>query len=342
MDIYTAALFILLHKNIRMKKTVLLLILLPLFSHAQIITTVAGCGIGDDSLGVAAELFYPHSVAVDSAKGDIYIADASNARVRKINTSGVITTVAGNGRAGYSGDGGAATAAQLAYPSGVAVDKEGNVYIGDEGNNRIRKIDIAGIISTFAGTGVPGYSGDGNQATAAELHEPIGLSFDTSGNLYIADGVNNRIRKVNTSGIITTVAGNGTGAYSGDGTPATLAELNIPYAVVADNKGHLYIADWGNSRIRMVNSSGMISTIAGTGSATYSGDGGPATAAAINHPNGVTADTFGNVYFSDAHNSRVRKIDMNGIISTIAGTGIAGYSGDGGRRPPPNSASLPR
>jgi sugar lactone lactonase YvrE len=312
-----------------MKNILYVFILLPFFSHAQIITTIAGCGIGDDSLAIKAELFYPHSVAVDT-EGNVYIAEADNSRVRKVNTSGIIATIAGNGRYGFSGDGGPGTAAQLSYPSGVTVDRAGNVYVSDQDNSRVRMISTSGIISTYAGNGTRGYSSDDIPATSAELSSPIGLAFDTSGNLFIADAGNFRIRKVDTAGIITTVAGDGIPGYSGSGVPATTTGLGTPYAVAADDKGNLYIADWSNSLILKVDTAGIITTIAGDGTPGYSGDGGPATAASINYHNGVTADTSGNVYFSDAHNSRVRKIDTAGIITTVAGNGIAGYGGDGG------------
>jgi len=298
-----------------------------------IISTVAGNGTagysGDGGAATAASLSSPYGVAVDSA-GNIYIADRSNNRIRKVNTSGIISTVAGNGALGYSGDGGAATAAQLSSPHRVTVDSSGNIYIADTGNYRIRKVNTSGIISTVAGNGTQGYSGDGGAATAAQINNPYGVAVDSAGNIYIADNGNKRIRKVNTSGIISTVAGNGTGGYLGDGGVATAAQLNNPYGVTVDNNGNIYIADTSNRRIRKVNTSGIISTVAGNGTAGYSGDGGAATAAQLNNPYGVTVDNSGNIYIADTSNRRIRKVNTSGIISTVAGNGTAGYSGDGG------------
>jgi len=302
-------------------------------SNLGIITTIAGNNTagysGDGGAATAAELNAPHGVAVD-ASGNVYIADESNQRIRKVNTSGIISTIAGNGTGAYSGDGGAATAAQIYNPYGVAVDASGNVYIADESNHRIRKVNTSGIISTIAGNGTGAYSGDGGAATAAELHFPNGVVVDASGNLYIADTYNYRIRKVNTAGIITTIAGNGIGAYSGDGGAATAAELHYPTNLTIDASGNMYIADFNNYRIRKVSTSGFISTIAGNGNLGYSGDGGAATAAELGVTEGVTVDAAGNVYFADSKNNCIRKISTSGIISTIAGNGAPGYSGDGG------------
>jgi uncharacterized repeat protein (TIGR03803 family) len=252
-----------------------------------------------------------------------------------------INTQAGNGTQGYSGDGGPATSAELSAPDGVAVDTSGNIYIGDLGNNRIRKVTVStGDISTVAGDGTGGYSGDGGPATKAELSSPEGLWVDASGNIYIADHTNSRIRKVTAStGIITTVAGNGTTGYSGDGGPATEAELCAPEDVTVDSAGNIYIADSCNSRIRKVTvSTGIITTVAGDGTAGYSGDGGAATKAELDDPIGVGLDTSGNIYIGDFSNNRVRKVTVStGIITTVAGDGTNGYSGDGG---PATSAEL--
>ncbi len=241
-----------------------------------------------------------------------------------------ISTIAGNGTAGYSGDSGAATSAELFFPEEVAVDASGNVYIADLRNNRIRKVTAAtGIITTFAGTGTAGYSGDGGAATSAELSYPAGVAVDASRNVYIID--DNRIRKVTAAtGIITTIAGNGTAGYSGDGGAATSAELYYSNGVAVDASGTIYIVD--NNRIRKVTSStGIITTIAGNGTAGYTGDKGPATAAELSYPGGVAVDALGNVYIADVANNRIRKITAStGIITTIAGNGALGYSGDGG------------
>ena len=288
-----------------------------------IISTVAGNGIrgysGDSGQATAAELNYPSGITVDDS-GNIFIADFYNYRIRKVTTKGIIYTIAGDSTQGYSGDGGAATAAELSYPSGVALDAKGNIYIADMGNNRIRIVNKAGVINTIAGNGNSGYSGDGGLATAAELNSPYGLTVDIFGNIYIADNLNNRIRKINNAGIISTIAGNGTAGYSGDGIVATMAELYSPFGVSVDSLGDIYIADEINNRIRKINSTGIISTIAGNGTQGYSGDGGPATAAEINSPPGVAVDASGNIYIADYGNQRVRKINSTVGINELFST----------------------
>jgi sugar lactone lactonase YvrE len=255
---------------------------------------------------------------------------------------GEITTVAGNNAWGYSGDNGPATSAWLDSPDGVAVDASGNLYIADTSNNRIRKVDPSGTITTVAGDGTAGYSGDNGPAISAELDRPYGVAVDASGNLYIADTYNQRIRKVSTSGTITTVAGNGHenypgalngGGYSGDGGLATDAELNAPLAVAVDTSGNLYIADTYNQRIRKVDTSGTISTVAGNGQGGslggYSGDGGPATSAELAQPTGVAVDASGDIYIiSDQYHNCIRKVDTSGTITTVAYDGlIQAYTG---------------
>ncbi|HSB13927.1 MAG TPA: hypothetical protein VLE22_05675 [Bryobacteraceae bacterium] len=278
----------------------------------------------------------PAGVAVD-ASGNLYIADSSNHRVRKVSAAGIISTVAGDGSPGYSGDNGPAISAQLGVPSGVAVDAGGNLYIGDTGNYRIRKVSAAGIISTVAGDGSPGYSGDNGPAISAQISRPYGVAVDAGGNLYIADADNNRIRKISVAGIITTVAGNGSAGYSGDGGPAISAQLDYPWGVALDASGNLYIADLRNSRIRKVSVARVITTVAGNGSAGYSGDGGPAVNAQFFNLYAVAVDASGNLHIADTGNSRIRKVSAAGIVTTTAGNGSLSYSGDGG---PAASAQL--
>ncbi len=304
-----------------------------------IITTIACNGTsgftGDGGPATAASCV-PYRVARDSA-GNLYVADGSSRRIRKVSAAGIITTVAGRGTGQSSGDGGPATLAELIQPLGVAVDPAGNVYIADEGSNRIRKVNTAGIISTIAGNGKQGFNGDGGPATSASLYEPSGVAVDPAGNVYIADAGNLRIRKVDTAGIITTIAGNGKEGFSGDGGPATSAELSFPVGVAVDPAGNVYIADEGSNRIRKVNTAGIISTIAGNDTQGFSGDGGPATSASLNKPREVAVDLAGNVYISDAGNFRIRKVNPAGVISTVAGRGTSGFTGDGA---PASSAQL--
>uniref|UniRef100_UPI001FE0E2EF NHL repeat-containing protein n=1 Tax=Spirosoma luteum TaxID=431553 RepID=UPI001FE0E2EF len=299
-----------------------------------VISTVAGTGIsgfsGDGGAATAASLSGPSGLAFD-ASGNFYIADGGNQRIRKVSTAGIISTVAGTGISGFSGDGGAATSASLYGPADMAYDASGNLYIADIGNRRVRKVNTSGIISTVAGNGFVGFSGDGGAATAAGLYFPTGVAYDASGNLYIADANNNRIRKVSPSGIISTVAGSGgSGFFLGDGGPATAASLVSPTSVAVDASGNLYIAELNNARIRKVSTSGIISTVAGNGSQGFSGDGGPATAASLVSPTSVAVDASGNLYIADFDNHRIRKVSTSGIISTVVGTGVAGFSGDGG------------
>jgi sugar lactone lactonase YvrE len=302
-------------------------------AHAQIITTIAGgdsTGLGDGGPATACELNNPYSTAIDAA-GNLYIADAGNNRVRKVNTAGIITTIAGTGVEGYGGDDSAATTAKLAGPVGVAVDASGNLYISDDYNARIRKVNTSGIITTIAGISAYGYSGDNGPATAAKLYSPHGIAVDGSGNVYVCDALNNCIRKINTAGIITTIAGTGMPGYSGDGYAATAAKLDQPFGIALDDSGNIYFAEWGNNCVRKINTSGIINTIAGGNNTLgFSGDNGPATAADFHIPIGIAIDGNGNIYIGDSYNNRVRKINSSGIISTYAGTGIEGYSGDGG------------
>jgi len=240
----------------------------------------------------------------------LYIADFGNNVIRKVTSSGIISTIAGTGRVhGYIGDGGPATDALLNQPRGIAVDGSGNIYIADMGNHTVRKITSSGILIRVAGTiGMANYSGDGGPATAAELSFPEGLALDANGNLYIADEGNNRIRKVTPTGTISTVVGKGTAGYSGDGGAAIAAELSGPADVKVDGDGNLYIADDINNRIRKVTTAGTISTLAGCGLAPYGGDGGAAILAKIFSPSGIAIDANGNVYIADYGNNRIRKV----------------------------------
>ena len=293
------------------------------------ITTIAGTGeegfSGDGGPAVQAYLNSPNDVAVDSA-GNLYIADSDNSRIRKVDSSGVISTIAGTGEYGFGGDGGPAVLAQLKYPTGVVTDDTGNLYIAGYNNQRIRKVDSSGIITTVAGSERGGFSGDGGPATAARLDYPKGVATDGAGNLYIADRY--RVRKVDPSGIITTVAGSG-GGFGGDGGLATKARLSAT-DVATDGIGNLYIADSSNNRIRMVDPSGIITTVAGTGEYGFGGDGGPATNAQLHFPSGVAVDGTGNLFIGDQQNNRIRMVDSAGTITTIAGSGEWGFGGDGG------------
>ena len=293
------------------------------------IDTIAGRGVGNNDPGVQTQLAYPYDVAVDGA-GNLYIADTSNQRILRVDTAGTITTFAGTGEEGYSGDGGPAVQALLNGPFGVAVDGAGNLYIADTFNHRIRRVDIAGTITTFAGTGEEGDSGDGGPAVQTLLNNPFGVAVDGAGNLYIADRDNHRILRVDIAGTITTFAGTGDRGYSGDGGPAVQALLNEPFGVAVDGAGNLYIADSLNNRIRRVDASGTITTFAGTGDWGYSGGGGPAVQALLSRPRGVAVDGAGNLYIADSDNHSIRRVDIAGTITTIAGTGNRGYSGDGG------------
>ena len=364
---------------------------------AGTLTRFAGNGragnSGDGGPALAAQLSFPMGIAIDAA-GNVFVADRDASVVRKIAANGTITTVAGSGTPGYTGDGGAAISAQINGPFGIALDSAGSLYIADTTNNVVRNVSPDGTISTVAGTGTPGYLGDGGTARSAWLNGPEGVALDAAGNLYIADTFNGRVRRVGTDGIITTAAGIGsTGIFSGDGGPAISAGISLPPDVASDRAGNLYIADFGNSRVRMVtngiittaagrndgvppidgeeavnarfegptgltvdrggniyfvesgigsgtglalgdykvwkvNAAGILTLFAGNGIASFSGDGGAATAAQFNGPVGVAAGAAGVVYISDTQNQRVRAVAPGGTLATVAGTGVAGFNGE--------------
>lgn len=328
-----------------MKKSLLVFLLVLGFrANSQIISTVVGSGSagfmtggysGDGGPADSAEMKTPTGIVFDTL-GNMYISDLGNNCIRKIDTLGIITTICGTGILGDSGDGGPASAAQLNAPWGITIDTYGNLYIADWLNNRVRMINTAGIITTVVGRGGQGSGGDGGPAADADLFRPSDLTFDIHGNLYIADSYNNVIRKVDTMGIISTIAGSGTQGYSGDGGQALSAQLSLPFGVAVDSVGNLYIADSGNNRVRKVDTSGVITTVAGDGTGGYFGDGGPASVSEVFKPMGVTLDKKGNLYIADYNNYRVRKIDAAGIIITVVGNGLnaglgpGGFNGDGG------------
>jgi sugar lactone lactonase YvrE len=295
-------------------------------SFAQTVTTVAGGFVGDGRAATKASFQLPYAVIRDKS-GNTYISDTYAQRVRKISSTGVISAYAGTGIAGYNGDGGPASSALLYYPIGLALDSAGELVIADDLNSRIRKVDSSGNISTIAGNGIAGYSGDGGPATSASLNGPRDLIYDSAGNLYISDGNNNVIRKVDTTGTITTYAGNGTAGFCGDGGLATQACLNLPRGLATDPKGNLYITDGNNYRVRRVNAAGIITTIAGNGTSGFSGDGGKATLAAIGTPNSLSFNA-GVLYIDNAGDSRLRNVVLStGIINTSIGS-TPGYDGD--------------
>ncbi len=281
---------------------------------AGTITTFAGGGsvLGDGGPATAAQIIGPIGIAFDTS-GNLYICDLGNSRIRKVNTAGIISTIAGTGVAGFSGDGGPATSAQLNYPCGLAIDNSGNLYITEEANQRVRKIDASGTITTIAGSGPTGlgvgtFSGDGGAATSARLNRPYGVFADRYSNIYITDSWNNRIRKIDGTGTISTIVGGGSSL--GDGGPATAAMINVAIDAVVDTFGNIFISEGNGCRLRKVNAAGTISTIAGNGTCTFSGDMGPATACEVNHPGSLTLDGCGNIYIADWGNDRIRKIGI--------------------------------
>jgi len=289
----------------------------PLWAESYgTISTVAGTGqpgfSGNSGPAKEARLSNPADVAIHP-NGELYIADTFNHLIRKVSTGGVITTVAGSGRSSNPGDAVndniGAVSAELNNPSGIAFDAAGNLYIADTDNHRIRRVDgVTGIITTVAGTGVRGYSGDNQQATLAKINNPYHIAVDALGDLFIADGGNHRVRRVDViTGIITTIAGTGNPGYNGDDQLATSADLQDPRGVAIDTAGNLYIADYGNHRVRIVNPAGVIQTFAGNGKYGFSGDGSLATAASLKGPTGLGRDAAGNIYIADSQDHHVRR-----------------------------------
>ena len=309
-------------------------------AEPAMIATVAGTGVagwsGDGGSAQAAEIDHPRGLALAPGGGYAF-ADAFAHVVRRVWPDGHITTVAGTGIAGFSGDGGPAAQAELDLPHGVAFARDGTLLIADTLNNRIRAVAADGTISTVAGTGTPGFAGDGGPAALAEISAPRGITALPGGGFVFPDSDNNRVREVSAEGTITTVAGSGTPGFDGDGGPATAAALDRPFAVVPAAGGGLLIADTGNDRIRRVAPDGTIATVAGDGVRGYGGDGGPAVAAAISSPHNLAALVDGGVLVADEGNNRVRRVLPDGTITTIAGTGEAGFSGDDG---PASAAAL--
>jgi len=295
------------------------------------ITTVVGTGTpypADSGPATDGYLQDPET-AQTGPDGSLYIADTSNHRIRKVDLAGVITTIAGNGVAGDSGDGGPATSASIDEPVSVTVDRSGNLYFADASANRIRKVTPDGTITTIAGVGREGHSGDGGPADETELATPVDVTVDPAGNVYLVEYDGARVRRIDPTGVITTVAGNGTEGFAGDGGPAIQAMLDTPAGIDVTADGTLYIADRDNLRIRKVTPDGTITTVAGSGAEGFAGDGGPAIAAALTFPITVSADDAGNVYIADPKAHRVRRVDPLGVITTVLGTGSTGYPTDG-------------
>lgn len=297
------------------------------------IETWAGTGIpgyhGDGEPAEQARLNWPRDVAVD-ASGALYIADTLNHRIRRVGPDGVITTVAGVGQCGHSGDGGPAIGARLAAPRGVAVAPDGSVYVSDTENHCVRRITPDGIIHTVAGTCQAGDGGDDGPAVRAQLSWPAGIAIAPDGSVYVADSGNDRIRRLHLDGSISTVAGTGRAAWEGDGGPAVAASLSCPRGVTVGPDGTLWIGDTENHRVRRISPEGFIHTAAGTGEPGYAGDNGPAAAARLRGPRGLAAAPDGSLFIADCDNSVIRLLTPAGLIIAIAGTGKEGCSGDGG------------
>jgi uncharacterized protein (TIGR03437 family) len=298
-----------------------------------VITTVAGnakAGLGTDNVpATSSSLYYPFGVSAEAA-GSFLIADFSNNTIRRVSTSGIISTIAGNGFKAISPNGGAASSAILAAPTKVAIDNNGNLLIADWNNQLLERVTLSnGTISAIAGIGRAAYTGDNVPAATAGLNFPQGITTDHSGNIYFSDTFNERIRKIDTTGTITTIAGIGQSGYQGDGGQALKANLSVPQGLRFDPSGNLVFADSNNHVIRSISPQGIITTIAGTGTPGYNHDGVPATQSQLYKPTDVAFDAAGNLYIADSVNNRVRRVDLNKNITTVAGTGTGGFSGDG-------------
>ena len=284
----------------------------------RVVTTLAGNGTEGvaDGFGPAAQFEFPNGVALDGA-GNVYVADSANNRIRKVTAAGVVMTLAG-GTFGFAE--GTGVDARFLAPVGVAVDRADNVYVADQGNNRIRKVTPAGVVTTLAGSGTAGWVDE--TGTAAQFNQPSGVAVDGVGNVYVADTINHRIRKVTPAGVVTTLAGSGTAGWA-EGT-GTAAQFNQPIGVALDGAGNVYVGDYSNHRIRKVTPAGVVTTLAGSGTAGWVDETG--TAAQFNQPSGVAVDGVGNVYVADTINHRIRKVTPAGVVTTLAGSGTAGYA----------------
>ena len=307
------------------KSILILLWIAAPHSYARAQTTNA-LDISGGTQATAITLLLPSGIAADT-QGNLYIAETNRHDILKVDSTGLATVIAGTSTQGFSGDNGPAISAQLDSPAGVAVGSDGSIYIADTHNQRIRRV-VNGNISTIAGTGVKSFQGDNGSPLLAALDNPTALTIDSNGTLYFADVGNHRVRRI-ANNIIATIAGNGIQGFSGDGGPAMAASLDTPNGIAVDVTGRLYIADTHNQRIRMVDINGIIQTIAGNGSATFSGDDAAATHASLAYPRGLAVDQAGNVIFADSSNNRVRMISRSGVISTIVGNGIQGFTADG-------------